>query len=335
MTENIRHYPPLFKENAVLLSYRRNTLAEAAEELGISAKQLCKWRKVYEKFGKGSFPGGGRRRVFYNDKKIYELEKKLAESQMRLEILEKGLKFMHQGKQQLCSFIHANRGKYPLYTMCEVLGASHSTYDLWKKQPFSKTETRVYLLKKEITSIFFEFNRHKGALLITRELHRRGFQISDTQVSFYMKQLGLRSAAKKKFTATTDSKHSLCIASNVLNREFKVNKPCRVWVSDITYIHIDKRFSYLTVVMDLYDRKIIGWHLSCGLSTKVTILPAFEKALINRPISEGLIFHSDRDIQYANKLFTAKLDELNCTRSMSRKGDKFDNAAIESFFNTL
>lgn len=335
MAENIRHYPPLFKENAVLLSYRRKTLAEAAEELDISAKQLCKWRKVYEKFAKGSFPGPGHKRVNYTNQKVYELEKILSESRMRLEILEKGLNFMHQGKQEICGFIHENRGRYPLYTMCEVLGASHSTYDLWTKHPFSKTETRVYLLKKEISSIFYEFKSHKGTVLITRELHRRGFQISDTQVSFYMKQLGLRSAAKKKFTPTTDSRHNLCIAPNVLNRHFNVDKPCSVWVSDITYIHIDKRFSYLTVVMDLYDRKIIGWHLSCGLSTKVTTLPAFEKAIVNRPVSKGLIFHSDRGIQYASRIFIAKLEESNCIRSMSRTGDKFDNAAVESFFNTL
>ncbi|PBJ07973.1 IS3 family transposase [Flavobacterium sp. ACN6] len=335
MTENIRHYPPLFKENAVLLTYRRNTLAETATELDIDPKQLCKWRKVYEKYGKGSFPGEGRKRVYYENKKIYELEKKLAASRLRLEILEKGIKYMHQGKHVLCNFIHQNRDKYPLYKMFEVLGASHSTYDLWTKQPFSKRETRVYLLKKEIKSIFFEFKQHKGTVLITRELHSRGFQISDTQVSFYMKQLGLHRIVKKKFTATTDSKHNLCTAPNVLNRQFKIDKPAKVWVSDITYIHIDKRFSYLTVVMDLYDRKIIGWHLSCGLSTKVTTLPAFEKARINRPVSDGLIFHSDRGIQYANKIFTSKLDQLNCTRSMSRKGDKYDNAAVESFFNTL
>lgn len=335
MNENIRHYNPIFKENAVLLSYVRNTIRETAEELDIDPIQLSKWRKIYEKFGKGSFPGKGRKRVYFENTEIYELEKKLSESQLRLEILEEGLKYMHQGKHVLCNFIHNNRDKYPLYKMFEVLGASHSTYDLWTKQPFSKTETRVYLLKKEIKSIFFEFKQHKGCLLITRELHNRGFQISDTQVSFYMKQLGLRSKVKKKFIATTDSKHNLCIAPNLLNRKFKIDQPCRVWVSDITYIRTDKRFSYLTVVMDLYDRKIIGWHLSSVLSTKVTTLPAFEKAIINRPVTEGLIFHSDKGIQYANKLFTNKLVEHNCKPSMSRTGDSYDNAVVESFFNTL
>ena len=242
---------------------------------------------------------------------------------------------MNQGKHVLCNFIHQNRGKYPLYTMCEVLGASHSTYDLWTKQPFSKTETRVNLLKKEISSIFFECKQYKGAILITRELLKRGFQISDTQVSFWMRELGLHSKVKKKFKVTTDSRHNLCIAPNILNRQFYFDKPSKVWVSDITYIQIDKRFSYLTVIMDLYDRKIIGWHLSSGLSTEVTILPAFEKAIANRPVTEGLIFHSDKGSQYANKLFRNKLFEHSCKPSMSRTRDSFDNAVVESFFNTL
>jgi transposase InsO family protein/transposase-like protein len=335
MKENIRHYDAIFKENAVQLSYIRKTVKETAEELDISPKSLSKWRGIHSKFGKGSFPGKGRKRVYYENEKIYKLENKLADSRLRLEILEKGLKYIHQGKHVLCNFIHQNRDKYPLYKMCEVLGASHSTYDLWTKQPFSKTETRVYLLKKEISAIFFEFKQYKGVVLITRELRSRGFKISEGQVSFWMKELGLRSKAKKKFKITTDSKHNLCTASNILNRQFKVDKPSKVWVSDITYIQIDKRFSYLTVVIDLYDRKIVGWHLSCGLSTKVTTLPAFEKAITNRPISEGLIFHSDRGVQYANKIFTNKLGEFKCIRSMSRKGDSKDNAVAESFFNTI
>ncbi|GAA3733181.1 IS3 family transposase [Flavobacterium ginsengisoli] len=335
MNENVRHYDPIFKENAVLLSYIRKTVSETAEELGINPKMLSKWRSAYLKFGKGSFLGVGIKRVYYENKEIYELEKKLADSQLRLEILEKGLKYMNQGKHVICNFIHQNRDKYPLYTMFEVLGASHSTYYLWTKQPFSKREIRVNLLKKEIDSIFFEFKQYKGVILITRELNNRGFKISEAQVSFWMKELGLRSKVKKKFKVTTDSKHNLCIASNLLKRQFKVDEPCKVWVSDITYIQIKRRFSYLTVVMDLYDRKIVGWHLSCELSTKVTTLPAFEKAIINRPIRDGLIFHSDKGSQYASKLFTNKLAEYNCKPSMNRTADSLDNAVMESFFNTL
>ncbi|WP_347053555.1 IS3 family transposase [Flavobacterium olei] len=335
MKDNIRHYDPIFKENAVLLSYLRNTVKETAEELNISAKILSKWRVIYSRFGKGSFPGLGHKRVYYTNKKIYDLEVKLTESELNLEIFKKGLQYMYKGKHEICSFIYQNREKYSVYKMFEILGISHSTYYLWTRQPFSKTKNRVHLLKKEITSIFFQFKQYKGSILITRELRNRGFQISDTQVSFYMKQLGLRSKVKKRFKATTDSKHNLYIAPNILNRQFKIDEPCKVWVSDITYIQIHKRFLYLTIIMDLYDRKIIGWHLSHGLSAQATILPAFEKAVTNRPISEGLVFHSDKGAQYANKMFTNKLTEWNCLRSMSFTGVSIDNAVAESFFNTL
>lgn len=331
----INHYDPIFKENAVLLSYLRNTVKETAEELSISAKILSKWRVIYRKFGKGSFPGEGRKRVFYTNKKIYDLEVKFSESELNLEILKKGLRYMYKGKHEICNFIYQNREKYSVYKMFEILGVSHSIYYLWTKEPFSKTENRVNLLKKEITSIFFQFRQYKGSILITRELRNRGFQISDTQVSFYMKQLGLRSKVKKKFISTTDSKHNLYIAPNILNRQFKINEPCKVWVSDITYIQIDKRFLYLTIIMDLFDRKIIGWNLSQGLSAMATTLPAFEKAIASRPVSKGLIFHSDKGAQYANKIFTDKLAEFDCLRSMSSTGVSIDNAVAESFFNTL
>jgi putative transposase len=335
MKKNIAYYDPIFKERAVRLSYIRKTVAETAKELGVSASLLSKWRGIYRKFSKGSFPGCGNKRIYYNDKKIYDLEKQLSESKLKLEILEKGLKYTHEGKQALCNFIQQNKEKYPVYKMFEVLGVSHSTYYLWTQRHFSKRETRVYLLRKEITSIFFEFKQHKGALLIARELQNRGIQISDTQVSFHMKVLGIRSKVKKKFKVTTDSKHNLYTVPNILNRQFKVDKPSKVWVSDITYVQIDKRFLYLTVILDLYDRKIIGWHLSSSLSTRVTTLAAFEKAVANRPVSDGLIFHSDRGSQYANKIFTDKLLVFNCVRSMSRKGDSLDNAVAESFFHTF
>lgn len=336
MGDNIRHYDSVFKENAVLLSYETKTVVEAAQELGISPKILSKWRSTYKKYEKGSFPGKGYKRIYYINQKAHALELKLSESKLNLEILTQGQKHMLNGKQDLYNFIQANKKKFPIYKMFKVLEAPHSTYYLWKKEPFSKTETRVYLLKKEIHSIFLEYERLYGSIRITKELHRRGFRISDTQVAFYMKQLGLRSRVKKKFKVTTNSKHNFFISPNILNQQFKVSAPSKVWVSDITYLQTDKRFMYLTIIMDLYDRKIIGWSLSNGMSTIETTLAAWKMAVENRKISNGLIFHSDRGSQYANRLFTDKLDSYNCiTRSMSGKGNHNDNAVSESFFSSL
>ncbi|GGF24425.1 IS3 family transposase [Flavobacterium limi] len=334
MAEKIS-YSPDFKANAVILSYIKKSVNETSKELNISPKLLSKWRTVYRTFKNGSFPGKGGKRIYYEDKRVFELEKELAEAQLRLEILKKGIQFMAQGKHALYNFIHKNKIKYPIGLMCEVLGASTSTYNLWTIQPVSKSEARVSLLKETIASVFYEFNQHYGCILITRELLKQGILISEGQVSFYMKELGLKSKVKKKYKVTTDSKHNLYTSPNILNRQFKTNKPSKVWVSDITYIQIEKSFLYLTVIIDLYDRKVVGWNIGSALSTKTTTLPAWKMAVRNRKIKDGLIFHSDRGVQYANKLFTATLDQYKCVRSMSRKADSIDNAVSESFFNSL
>ena len=335
MVEIKRRYTADFKMKAVLLSYERKNVLDTANELEISTKLLSKWRSIYRKYKEGSFPGLGKRRIYYEDLKIFESEKKLTESQLRLVILKEGIKLKPQSKQDLYNFIHQNKNKYPIGIMCQVLGVSTSMYNLRIQQPLSKRETQVSLYKDAITSVFYESKQYHGCVLIAREICKRGIHISEDQVIFFMKQLGLKRKVKKKYKITTDSKHTLYISPNILNRQFTTNKPSKVWVSDITYIQIEKRFLYLTVIIDLYDRKIVGWNLSSMLSTSTTILPAWNMAISNRKVQEGLIFHSDRGTQYANKLFTSTLSQHKCVQSMSRKGNSIDNAVSESFFNSL
>ena len=151
-----------------------------------------------------------------------------------------------------------------------------------------------------------------------------------------MNQLGLRSKLAKKFKVTTNSKHNYLVVPNVLNREFSVTEPSKARVSDITYIHTKEGFLYLTTVLDLYDRKIIGWSLSNGMSTEETTLAAWKMAVTNKTPKKGLVFHSDRGIQYASKKFTNVIDSYKIVaRSMSRKGNCWDNTVAESFFKTL
>lgn len=198
MTEKTKTYDSLFKETAVLLSYKNNSVLETAIELNITAKLLSKWRSLYKEFEKGSFPGRGHKREKFDNKKIYELERTLRNSQQKLEILKIGSPYRNKGKQDLYKFIQTNKEKYPIIQMCEVLEVSTSNYYLWTKVPFSKRETRRTLLRKEIESVFFEYKQQYGTILLTRELNKRGYVISDTQVSFYMKELGLRKKYKKE-----------------------------------------------------------------------------------------------------------------------------------------
>lgn len=330
-----RVYDRTFKINAVKITYERGKAQTkvVAAELGITAKILSKWRQEFRKFGTGSFCGKGYLKLTPEQAVIADLEKKIKDSEIALKILKKGTKYVSQGYVMTKNFIENHKSEFPIIKMCKVLEVSRTTYYNRKKQEITNTEARIILLKEEITSIFYEFKKRYGCNTITKELQRRGFKVHNDSVKFYMKMLGLRRKAKRKFKATTDSFHNHYVSPNVLNRVFTVNEPATAWVSDITYIQTIVGFMYLTIIIDLFDRKVIGWSLSNGMSTRQTTLRAWQMAVKNRKITKELIFHSDRGVQYANKIFTDKLDSYKCVRrSMSRRENHTDNAVCESFF---
>jgi putative transposase len=334
----MKKYERIFKEYAVKLSYERGKgqIENIERELGVTPSCLNRWRQDFEKFGTGSFCGTGYLKLTPEQTLITNLEKKLKESVLTLEILKSGSKYVSQGKVMTKQFIENNKSKFSILKICAVLEVSRTTYYRRKKQELSNTEIRVNLLKEEITSIFYEFKQTCGCTKIAKELEKKGFKIQSSQITLYMRMLGLRRKAKRKYKATTDSIHNHYVSPNVLNREFRVSEPSKAWVSDITYIQTMRGFLYLTIVMDLFDRKIIGWSLSDTMSTKHTTLPAWKMAVENREISKDLIFHSDRGVQYANKIFTNTLDSYKCVRrSMSRRQNHNDNAVSESFFNSF
>lgn len=335
MAKERRKFDAAFKINAVSLSFEKKCLKDFAEELKINQTVLSRWRAEYKKFGTGSFPGIGYAKVHPDNRKLYELEKKSKKSDIRLEILKKGTPYLFKGKLRVYAFIKDNENRYTIEQMCEILGICKRMYFKWKKNGIPKKHRHVALLKEEITSIFLSFKKEYGRNKIAKELNKRGFKIAPRQVSNYMRLLGLRSRSKRRFKVTTDSKHNYFTAPNILNRKFKTDKPSLAWVSDITYIQTKSGFLYLTIIMDLHDRQIVGWSLSGSLYTKTTTLPAWEMAVAKRKVLNGMIFHSDRGVQYANRAFTAQLNSYNCIRSMSRKGCHLDNAVAESFFSTF
>lgn len=232
-------------------------------------------------------------------------------------------------------FIKSHEHEFPIEKMCKVLKVHSSSYYKWKARPASKRALMKDKIKQQITSIYFASKQRYGSPRITAELNAMGYKISRVTVAKYMKELGLRSKLSKKFKVTTDSKHNYLIVDNVLNRNFTPAEPSQVWVSDITYLQTKEGFMYLTSLIDLYDRKMIGWSLSNTMSTADTTLAAWRMAIKNRPLKKGLIFHSDQGVQYATKKFTNVLESYGVTRSMSRKGNCWDNAVAESFFKSL
>lgn len=219
--------------------------------------------------------------------------------------------------------------------MCIVLRVSSSSYYKWKTRPLSNRERRKREIKKQIRSIYFVSNQRYGSPRIAVELGSSDFKTSRITVAKYMKELGLRSKLSRKFRVTTDSKHNYLVADNIMNRNFLFSSPSQAWVSDITYLQTKDGFLYLTAIVDLFDRKVIGWSLSTGMSTAETNLAAWKMAVKNRKLGNGLIFHSDRGVQYASKKFTNTLEFYGVKSSMSRKGNCWDNAVAESFFKSL
>lgn len=219
--------------------------------------------------------------------------------------------------------------------MCKVLQVSRSGYYEWTHRKPSKRSLETQLIKDEVRLIYSWSKKRYGSPKITEELKAKGIKVSRPRVARIMQSEGIKSIVNRKYRVrTTESNHSLPIAPNILNRKFEVEEPGKVWVSDITYVPTGQNWLYLTVIMDLYDRKIIGWSISNTMTTESTVVPAWKMAQKNRQ-GYGVLFHSDRGVQYASSLFRDHLKKVNAIQSMSRKGNCWDNAVAENFFKTL
>ena len=220
--------------------------------------------------------------------------------------------------------------------MCKVLKVSKSGYYKWAKSCPSKRFVANKELTEQIRQIYQLSKQTYGSPRITKALHDRSYRVSRPRVARLMRKAGISSKVRKKYVRTTDSKHAYRVFDNLLDRDFKVGNIGQVWVSDITYIPTKQGWLYLTTVIDLGDRKVIGWAMSNSLKAADTSIAAFNMAVKNRPITQNLIFHSDRGVQYACNEFTAMLRSYRMIKqSMSRKGNCWDNAVAESFFKSL
>lgn len=181
---------------------------------------------------------------------------------------------------------------------------------------------------------FNGFKQRYGSPKIAAKLREEGYCVSTKTVARYMKEMGLKSKTVKKYKATTNSKHNHPVFENVLNRQFKVKAPNQAWVSDITYVSTSQGWVYLASIMDLYSRKIVGWSMGSRM-TKELVLEALDHAYEMQKPGPGLIHHSDRGSQYASKEYRDRLKECKMVGSMSRKGNCYDNACIESFHSII
>jgi putative transposase len=233
-------------------------------------------------------------------------------------------------------FIERNRSSFPVKKMCYVLEVSQSGYYHWRNAPVSARKVETERFRARINELYEQHKGMIGSPMLTADLHGDSefSKVSRTRVARHMKEMGLKCRYVKKFVPTTDSKHDEPVAPNLLDRQFSTPTPDTVYVTDIAYLKVGRKWHYLTVFMDLFSRIIVGWDLSNSLE-RHSAIRARNKAIQKRRPGQGLMIHSDRGVQYASNDFRTVLRQHHFVQSMSRKGNCWDNAVAESFFHTI
>ena len=218
--------------------------------------------------------------------------------------------------------------------MCEIMQVSRSGYYSWRKRGKSSRQQERERLLPKVKTIHRQAKETYGARRISEELIAQGELCGRTKASTLMGLAGVSVKHRKKFKATTDSKHKLPVAPHLLNRQFRVVEPDCVYCGDITYIWTAEGWLYLAIVLDLFSRQVVGWSMSNRI-TKELVMNALGMAVWRRHPGPGLIFHSDRGSQYCSYGFQKMLQTHKMLSSMSKKGDCWDNSVAESFFGSL
>jgi transposase InsO family protein len=231
-------------------------------------------------------------------------------------------------------FVEVHAQQWPVQRMCALLGISRSGYYAWKKRPPSQRTKRNEELLQQIRKIYKDNRKVYGSPRVHAALKKQGVCVSKKTVARLMQEDGLVGVRKNRKVRTTDSNHSLPVASNLLDRDFSADQPNQKWVADITYIPTGEGWLYLASVLDLFSRKIVGWSMSSQIDADL-VAQALRMAFYLRRPGAGLLHHSDRGSQYASHQIHDLLAANQIQISMSRRANCYDNAAMESFFGTL
>lgn len=231
-------------------------------------------------------------------------------------------------------FIKQNNQEFPVVVMCHVLEVSESGYYAWLKRSTCRRQREDAHLQQKIRQVFVTHQGRYGSPRILRELHDEGINCSRKRIARLMRKAQLSAGRKRRRVLTTKRDMTHPVASNILNREFRAEEPNKKWVTDITSIPTQQGWLYLAVILDLYSRMVVGWSMSGNCDEKL-VEHALDQALARRRPKAGLLHHSDRGSQYTSQAYQAYLERSGIQPSMSRKGNCWDNAAMESFFGTL
>ena len=232
------------------------------------------------------------------------------------------------------AWVEANRDVFSIVRMCRLLAVSRTGYCQWRNRPLSERAQANAALDVRVKVIHTASRHSYGRLRIVRDLRDQGLPVGHERVRQSLQRQGLRPVYKRPYRVTTDSNHAHPIADNLLDRRFDGWQPNQAWVGDITYIATAEGWLYLAVILDLASRRVVGWSMSERMKADL-VCDALRSAYWQRKPGAGLIMHTDRGSQYASDKHRTLLRDYQMTQSMSRKGNCWDNAPMESFFKTL
>ncbi|WP_163133852.1 IS3 family transposase [Agarivorans sp. Alg241-V36] len=325
----IRSYTAEFKQEAVALVVEQGySVAKAAASLGITDKVLYNWKAKFEAEQSGTTLTGDERA------ELLRLRKENKELRVEKDILKKASALLPQGNQVIYQTIKQLSVTFPVLKLCKAFGVSRSAYYGWLKRPAKVISAELLHLYRRTKTIFKESRQSLGYRELQKRLCREGFHVSTYKTRKLMNQLGLVVTQRLAYKVTTKRKHSDAVADNLLNQNFNPVAPNQVWAGDVTYLKTSEGWMYLAVVMDLYSRRIVGWHLDKRMTTDL-VSKALIKAYNLRQPPKGLVFHSDRGSQYTSKSYRQLLWRKGIRASMGDVGACWDNAVVERFFGSL
>ncbi|WP_213044179.1 IS3 family transposase [Nitrospira defluvii] len=331
-TKTRRQYTEEFKTEAVrLVRDSARPVAQVARDLGIADHLLYRWRAEQQQT---ESRGHTRQAMRAEQEELVRLRRENATLKQERDFLKRAAAFLREGVAMRYRVIQEHDRRYPIRLMCRALAVSAAGYYAWRIRPESARSVSDRTTLSVIRVIHRESRETYGSPRIWKALVTQGHRIGEHRVARLMRQDGIRAKTVTKWRATTQSQHRFPVAANTLERAFTVEAPNRVWAGDITYVWTLEGWLYLAVLLDLYSRRVVGWAMSQRITVELTE-QALTMALAKRAPTAGLLHHSDRGSQYAATSYQRVLDEYGLIPSMSRKGNCWDNACVESFFGTL
>ncbi|PZN98055.1 MAG: IS3 family transposase [Alphaproteobacteria bacterium] len=327
-----RQFSREFKVEAVKLVRERGvSVAQAARDLDLHVNVLRKWVRDHDADPPSAFPGHGQMKP--EQLEIERLRREVTKLKAERDILKKGRGLLREGPDVRFGFIAKHRGVWPVAWLCEALGVSRSGFHAWLGRVPSARARSDEILGTKVRASFIASYRTYGARRVWHDLLAEGHSCGLHRIERLMRQQALKARPRRRGLPRDDGQRSV-IAGNVLDRQFSAEAPNQKWIADFTYIWTAEGWLYVAAVIDLFSRRVVGWSMSATMTAQL-VTDALIMAIWRRGAPDALLHHSDQGSQYTSEQFQRLMADNGVTCSMSRSGNVWDNAAMESFFSSL